>query len=931
LPFIIAGLAVGSVYALAGSGLVLTFKTSGIFNFGHGALATVAVYVFYLMYQEAQLPLVPCLIVSVLGVGVVLGMLMERLARRLSTAPIALQAAATVGLILIAQAGARLAFGAAPLTFPHYLPQGTVEGLGVVVTYEQIVTMAVALGATLALAVFFKKSRLGVAMRGAVDDPTLLAMTGTSPAAVRRAAWVAGSIFVCLSGVLLAPSVNLDSMVLTLLVVQSFGAAAIGRFSHIPLTYAGGLAIGVISALITRYVSQTSQYLAGLSQSVPFIVLFIVLIVTRRSKLVDHRTSPPRPTTGWRAPGRVQLVGALLMLIVLVSGPVWFGARLPSFTVALSYVLLFLSLGLLVKNSNQVSLAHIGFAATGCVVFSVARVEWGLPWTVALILAAIITMPIGAFIALPAIRLSGIFLALATFAFGLILEFMFYNSELMFGPSTAGLPMPRPRAFGLDTDIGYYYLVLTVVVACTLFVVVLQRMRLGRLLRGLGESPIALETSGASVRLTKLIVFCLSSAMAAIAGAVYGSTFTNVGGLSFQSFSSLTLLVLLLLMPGAEPWYAVLGAFCLVVLPTFLPGGETAAGIMTLIFGASIVVAGLQQGRHPTLPARLTAFLDRVGGRTPGEQPSAAKENAAPVDERTVPVPSRASRSEQAEPSRRLDLRSAQIKQDGGAGLSVRNLTVRFGGHLAVDDVSLEAPMGRITGLIGPNGAGKTTTFNACSGLLKPTAGRVFLSGEDISSRRPAARARRGLGRTFQRMQLFDSMTVAENVSLGREAGLAGAGLLTQVLGRPHDRSALAAAAKDAMRLCGISHLADALASQLSTGQRRMVELARALAGSFDVLLLDEPSSGLDRDETELFGRVLRRVVHERGTAILLVEHDMTLVMDICDYLYVLDFGQMVFQGTPSEVAASDTVRAAYLGSEELEPAPAAVVQGVQS
>jgi ABC-type branched-subunit amino acid transport system ATPase component/branched-subunit amino acid ABC-type transport system permease component len=918
LPFIIAGLAVGSVYALAGSGLVLTFKTSGIFNFGHGALATVGVYVFYLMYQEAELPLVLCLVVSVLGVGVALGLLMERLARSLSTAPIALQVGATVGLILIAQAGARVAFGPAPLTFPHYLPQGTVEGFGVVVTYEQIVTMAVALAATLALAVFFKKSRLGVGMRGVVDDPTLLAMTGTSPVAVRRVAWVAGSIFVCLSGVLLAPSVNLDSMVLTLLVVQSFGAAAIGRFSSLPLTYVGGLAIGVISALLTRYVSQTSEYLAGLSQSVPFIVLFIVLIVTPRSKLVDHRPSAPRPTAGWRAPGRVQLVGTLLMLIVLVSGPLWFGARLPSFTVALSYVLLFLSLGLLVKSSNQVSLAHIGFAATGCVAFSVARVEWGLPWILALVVAALITIPIGAFIALPAIRLSGIFLALATFAFGLILEVMFYNSELMFGPSTAGLPMPRPQVLGLDTDLGYYYLVLTVVVGCTLFVVLLQRMRLGRLLRGLGESPIALETSGASVRLTKLIVFCLSSGMAAVAGALYGSTFSNVGGLSFQSFSSLILLVLLLLMPGSEPWYAVLGAFSLVVLPTFLPGGQTATDVMTLIFGASIVVAGLQRGRHPTLPGRLTAFLDRIGGRTTREQPLSdhpAEESATPVDVGAVRVPNRTSLGEQS----------------GGAGLDVRNLKVRFGGHLAVDDVSLHAPMGRITGLIGPNGAGKTTTFNVCSGLLKPTAGQVFLKGEDISSRRPAARARSGLGRTFQRMQLFDSMTVAENISLGREAGMAGAGFLTQILSRPRDRSALTAAATDAMRLCGISHLADALAGDLSTGQRRMVELARALAGSFEVLLLDEPSSGLDRAETEVFGRVLQRVVSERGTAILLVEHDMTLVMDICDYLYVLDFGQLLFHGTPSEVAASDTVRAAYLGSEEIESAPASVVQGVSS
>ena len=255
------------------------------------------------------------------------------------------------------------------------------------VTYEQIVPMAVALLATLALAVFFRWSRLGVAMRGVVDDPTLLAMTGTSPNAVRRVAWIVGSIFVCLSGVLLAPTVNLDSMVLTLLVMQSFGAAAIGRFSSIPLTYAGGLGIGVVAALITRYVSGTSDYFAGLSQSFPFIVLLLALMLTPRSKLVDRRMNLARPIQVWRAPGRLQVIGAVLMLVVLAAGPLWFGARLSSFTVALSYVVLFLSLGMLVKASNQVSLAHVGFAAIGCVAFSVARVEWGLPWIVSLVVA----------------------------------------------------------------------------------------------------------------------------------------------------------------------------------------------------------------------------------------------------------------------------------------------------------------------------------------------------------------------------------------------------------------------------------------------------------------------------------------------------------------------------------------------------------------
>lgn len=903
LPFIIAGLTTGSVYALAGSGLVLTYKTSGIFNFGHGALATIAVYVMYYLYVEVGLSLVVSLMISVLGVGLVLGLLMERLARSLTTVPVALQAAATVGLILAAQSGAHLAFGSSSLTFPSYMPIGSVEVMGTAISFEQLIIMAIALIATVGIAVFFRKARLGVAMRGVVDDPTLLAMTGVSPIALQRVAWVVGTTFVCLSGVLLAPSVNLDALVLTLLVVQAFGAAAVGRFSSIPMTYVGGLGIGVLAALVTRYVSSSNQYLSGLGQSLPFIVLFIVLIVTPRSKLVDRRFTMARPHKVWRAPARIQIVAGGLLLVVLLLGPMWFGAHLTSFTIALTYVVLFLSLGLLVKNSNQVSLAHMGFAAIGCVVFSKAYNDWNLPWFAALTAAAVVAVPIGALIALPALRLSGIFLALATFAFGLVLETMFYNSELMFGPSTAGLPMARPHFLGMDTDRGYYYLVLACVTVCTLIIVLIQRTRLGRLLRGLGESSVALETQGASVRVTKLIVFCLASSLAAVAGALYGGNFSSVGGLSFPSFSSLTLLVLMLLMLGGAPWYALMGAFCLIVLPTFLPGGETAHNILTLFFGVSVVLSGLQKGRHPALPVAITEFLDRVGGRTPGPD--------APIE------PAGADGLVVAENSTDTNEFMNPVAGSQDSGLEVKNLQIKFGGNTAVDDLSLTAPVGRITALIGPNGAGKTTSFNACSGLLKPTAGKVFLKGRDISSLRPFARAQLGIGRTFQRMQLFDSMTVAENVSVGREAALAGGNFLTQIFSKRGDGSQMHDAAADAMRLCGISHLANVQAGLLSVGQRRLVELARTLAGSFDVVLLDEPSSGLDRAETEAFGRVLQRVVRERGIGVLLVEHDMSLVLKICTHIYVLDFGKLIFEGSPTEVVESETVRTAYLGGAD--------------
>jgi ABC-type branched-subunit amino acid transport system ATPase component len=254
-------------------------------------------------------------------------------------------------------------------------------------------------------------------------------------------------------------------------------------------------------------------------------------------------------------------------------------------------------------------------------------------------------------------------------------------------------------------------------------------------------------------------------------------------------------------------------------------------------------------------------------------------------------------------------------------GLSIDEVMVRFGGHVAVNRITLSAPMGRITGLIGPNGAGKTTTFNACTGLLRPNSGTVRLFGEDVTHRSPQHRAQLGMGRTFQRMELFDSLSVRENVALGREAGMAGSKPFRHLRSFGTESATVTAATSAALAQCGIEHLARRRPADLSTGQRRLVELARVMAGDFRVLLLDEPSSGLDKTETVAFGEILRGLVEQRGLGILIVEHDMSLVMRVCDYLHVLDFGQPIFQGTPAEVAASDLVRSAYLGSEAVEAA----------
>jgi ABC-type branched-subunit amino acid transport system ATPase component len=226
--------------------------------------------------------------------------------------------------------------------------------------------------------------------------------------------------------------------------------------------------------------------------------------------------------------------------------------------------------------------------------------------------------------------------------------------------------------------------------------------------------------------------------------------------------------------------------------------------------------------------------------------------------------------------------------------LELANITVRFGGLTAVDDVSLVARSGEVTGLIGPNGAGKTTTFNATTGVVPVSAGSVKLGGKRIDGLSTAARAELGLGRTFQRMELFDSMTVRENVALGPEMRQAGRSAWTHLWAPAAERRAVRERTEDALAVCGLRAVGDLRTGDLSTGQRRLVELARAWASRFDLLLLDEPSSGLDPLETGRFIEVLQAMVATHGTGLLVVEHDIALVRELCTSLYVLDFGKLI-------------------------------------
>ena len=237
--------------------------------------------------------------------------------------------------------------------------------------------------------------------------------------------------------------------------------------------------------------------------------------------------------------------------------------------------------------------------------------------------------------------------------------------------------------------------------------------------------------------------------------------------------------------------------------------------------------------------------------------------------------------------------------------LRVEAVQVRFGGLLALDDVSLAADAGRVTGLIGPNGAGKTTLFNVVGGLQAPTRGRVFIDDVDVTDRKPHQRARLRMARTFQRLEVFGTLTARENVLVAAESRNDWS----------HEKDDAAARTEAILDRVGLRDVADEPVDSMPTGMARLVELGRAIATRPRLLLLDEPGSGLDERETETLGELLLDLAAD-GMAILLVEHDVELVMRVCAEIYVLDFGRLIAHGTPAEIQANEVVQAAYLGAE---------------
>ncbi|MBA2962745.1 MULTISPECIES: branched-chain amino acid ABC transporter ATP-binding protein/permease [Ramlibacter] len=546
-----------------------------------------------------------------------------------------------------------------------------------------------------------------------------------------------------------------------------------------------------------------------------------------------------------------------------------------------------IGLNVLLGLTGQISFGHVGFYALGAYAVAVLTSKAGWSFWLAWPVAALLAGAVGALLALPALRVRGPYLAMVTIAFGFIVEHGVVEWRSVTGGQNGIMGIAAPALPGLPAGVrGVAMLAVALAGALLLAYTLLARGTWGAALRAVRDSETAAQSLGFRPLVLRTVAFALSAFCAGAAGALFAPLSGFVTPQAFGFIQSI-LFVLVVLVGGAGAAAGpIVGALVVGLLPEWLSRLEE---YRLLFFGALLLVVlwaapdGLVGLARRLLARWRVAPAPRTASAVPALSPLVA---ARPAEAATV--------------------------------LQARGLAMQFGGVRAVQGLDLDVPAGRITSLIGPNGAGKTTALNMLSGFYRPSAGGFALGGQALAGL-PAHRiARAGIARTYQTSQLFGSLTVEDNVALATCAGTAG-----PLLGAARFRApAVRRTARDLLAFCGYAGALDRPAADLAHVDRRLVEIARALAMRPALLLLDEPAAGLAREDKDRLAALLGRIAGA-GTAVLLVEHDMPLVMAVSDQVVVLDAGQRIAAGTPATVQDDPAVRQAYLG-EQLELAPAA-------
>jgi ABC-type branched-subunit amino acid transport system ATPase component/ABC-type branched-subunit amino acid transport system permease subunit len=908
LSVIVLGVITGMGYGLLSTGMVIVYRSNRIINFAHGEVGALGAALFALAVARFGLPYYLVLPLA-LATGAGVAALAEiAVIRRLRTAPRLMTVVATLGLgqLLFAITLQATTATKQGLFFPSPpgLPRFDVGSLIVHPAATGMLFFAPVL--VVGLAVFLRRSRFGLALRSAAANPEAARMAGVYASRMSTLAWAIGGALSTFTAILVAP--NIPGGLLAgasfgpTLLLRGLAGAIIARMTNIPVALASGVGLGVIEGVLLRNFRS-----GGITEIALFVVIVVSLLTLSRERTREQEkgsawaaVQPWRPLPDelakvWviRHLGWILGLAGLLLLIVL---PLFLSnVTATTLTGLFGSVMVALSVGIITGLGGQLTLGQFALAAVGATVsFHVASRLGDNPIALLVggIAAAVVTIVIG----LPALRIRGLFLAVTTLGFAVAMSQWALKQTWALG----GGVVPDPLSIAgkaLDTGRTYYYFALFVFVLLYLIARNIRRTGFGRLLLAVRDNEDAARAFSIRVRGVKLQGFLLAGFVAGVGGAAYAHSFSGFGPGHFASEYSIDAVVFTVVGGIGILAGPLLGVALVEGVPALVPVESLA--LVASRFGLLLLIlyfpGGLVQLIAP-LRNRLITWLGRVYGVEASTSDAAPPEDVSMV--RRVPARTKASN---------------ETSNDGGVILRAADIVKSYGGLVAVDEVSLEVVEGRTLGLIGPNGAGKTTLFEVLAGFVRPDSGRVEFEGRDITDWSPEGRASLGLIRSFQDVELFPTMSVVDTVQLALERRVR-TRFTESVLGmRARDRQR-EKVARDIVGSMGLWSFRDKQIQELSTGTRRITELACIVALRPKLLLLDEPSSGIAQRETEALGRLLLDLKDDQGMTLVVIEHDIPMIMGLADRIIAMDAGRVIASGTPKDVRSDAKVVEAYLG-----------------
>jgi branched-chain amino acid transport system permease protein len=573
---------------------------------------------------------------------------------------------------------------------------------------------------------------------------------------------------------------------------------------------------------------------------------------------------------------------AILLLLGTVIALLPFMVKLSPYVLnilmqAATYSIAVLGMTIVLGYTGQINLAQASFFGLGAYAVGLGTVAFGLNFWLTLLIATGLATAAGFVLGLTTLRLGGHYLAMITISFQQIFDLVLVNwADVTRGPDgISGIARPSLFGYTLSDDRAYLLLCAAVLYAAIYLVWWLPQTRIGRAMRAVRENELAAEVTGVHTLKVKVIAFTLSATLAGIGGALFAAGFAYISPDNFNFARSIEFLTMVLLGGSQSPFGGAIGTSLLILLPEWL---RFLKEVYLAAYGLAVILIMV------FLPAGIWGLI---------RSRMAKYRKVPPIDLEEISA---------------LDL-EVPIS-DPSPILKLDQVHKHFGGVKAVDGITVEVARGTVHALIGPNGSGKTTTLNVLNGIYKATAGTIVFNGRDITGTSPHERAGLGIGRTFQNIRLFPSMSVLENVMVGaqRENNPLAPG-----------SGALRERALSALKFVGMAANAELIVQNLPYGHQRLVEIARALAGHPSFLLLDEPAAGLNQTEKRALGELLKRL-RGHGLTVFLIEHDIGLIEQVADTITVLNFGKKIAEGSPASVLRHPDVVAAYLG----EPAHAA-------